>query len=121
MGRVYLAQQVSLERAVVLKVLTGAPAFEDRPTHPRRFMLEAATCARLKHPNTVTIYDYGELELPEADMRLFYIAVAYVHGHSLDEHIKQAGRLSLGRSLWIVWEITRALRETHRKGWSTVT
>ena len=116
MGRVYHARQLSLDRPVVLKVLPGARDAEDRPAHQRRFMREAATCARLEHPNTVTIHDYGELALPEHGLNLFYIAMEHVSGRSLADVIAQEGPLSLERSLRIIWEIARALREAHRKG-----
>jgi serine/threonine protein kinase len=116
MGRVYTGRQLSLERSVVLKVLPGARDLEDRPSYQRRFMREAETCARLEHPNTVTIYDYGELTLPEEDLHLFYIAMEHVQGRSLAATLKEEGPLPLERALRIVWEVARALREAHRKG-----
>lgn len=116
MGRVYLGRQISLDRPVVLKVLPGAKDPEDRPAHQRRFMREAATCARLEHPNTVTIYDYGELDVDQDRVHLFYIAMEYVPGRSLAEVLKAEGRLPLERALRLVWEVGRALREAHDKG-----
>ncbi|MEL6342819.1 MAG: serine/threonine-protein kinase [Myxococcota bacterium] len=116
MGRVYLGRQLSLDRPVVLKVLPGARDPEGRPAHQKRFMREASTCARLEHPNTVTIYDYGELDVDQGRIHLFYIAMEYVPGRSLSDVLKAEGRLSLERSLRLTWEIGRALREAHDKG-----
>lgn len=116
MGRVYRARQISLDRPVVLKVLPGAREAEDRPSYQRRFMREAATCARLEHPNTVTIYDYGELDLPDDNLHLFYIAMEHIDGASLADTLRDEGPLGLERALRIVWEVARALREAHRKG-----
>ena len=117
MGRVYLGSQLTLRRPVVLKVLPGARDEEDRPAHQRRFMREAATCARLEHPNTVTIFDYGEMTLEdEGGLHLNYIVMERVPGISLATVLKEEGALDIERSLHIIWEVARALREAHRKG-----
>ena len=55
MGVVYLAQQPSLERRVVLKTLRRDLA-ED-PTAEERFTREAQAAARVHHPNVVVVYD----------------------------------------------------------------
>ena len=60
MGRIYRAEQMPLGRVVALKILTPrGNAEEFDPQLQKRFLLEAATCARLTHPNTVTVFDYG--------------------------------------------------------------
>ena len=111
-GRVYRARQVSLNRSVAVKILPGA--VEDAHVHHKRFLREAATCALLRHPNTTTIYDYGELSL--GGTTLLFIAMEYIEGRTLDAILKEEGRLSLDRALRITWEIARALRSAHRAG-----
>ncbi|MCA9551298.1 MAG: protein kinase, partial [Myxococcales bacterium] len=59
MGWVFLATQLPLGRQVAVKVLT--PGQHDAQFR-QRFLLEASTCAKLQHPNIVTIHDYGESE-----------------------------------------------------------
>ena len=58
MAEVYRARHEVLNRPVAIKVLN--PAFRADPTFPLRFRREARTVARLRHPNIVTLYDYGE-------------------------------------------------------------
>src|SRR5437762_14300709 len=60
MGRVYKALQAPLDRVVALKVL-GAGHDRD-PNFYKRFFLEASVTAKLTHPNTITLYDYGRTE-----------------------------------------------------------
>jgi hypothetical protein len=59
MGKVYSGEQAPLGRQVALKFLHPNYKGEHDPDFHRRFFLEAATCAKLTHPNTVTIFDYG--------------------------------------------------------------
>ena len=65
MGSIYLAEQVPLGRMVALKLLIpGMLRVDDASELRQRFLREAGTCARLRSPNTVTVYDYGTLPLP---------------------------------------------------------
>jgi|SRR5215213_538364 len=57
MGEVYLAQDMSLNRRVALKVLPAAIASDD--DRMRRFKQEATSAASLNHPNIAHIYQIG--------------------------------------------------------------
>src|SRR5687767_7046487 len=57
MGRVYLAHDTVLDRAVAVKFINHVADAEDR----ERFFVEARAVARLQHPNVVTLYRVGEL------------------------------------------------------------
>jgi hypothetical protein len=57
MGRVYAARQSGLGRIVALKVLSLGPGAP--PELEMRFLREAQTVARLRHPHIVSIYDSG--------------------------------------------------------------
>lgn len=69
MGKVYKAQQAPLGRVCALKVLMPKYEGDKDPEFHRRFFLEAETAAKLSHPNTVTIFDYG------VDEDIYYIAM----------------------------------------------
>jgi serine/threonine protein kinase len=63
MGTVYVAEQLSVSRPVALKVMrlpTDATR-DEADTFEKRFFLEASLCAKLAHPNVVTMFDYGEV------------------------------------------------------------
>src|SRR5262245_40731274 len=61
MGRIYKAEQLPLGRLVAVKVLSVREGEADS-SFERRFFLEASLCAKLSHPNIVTIHDYGRIE-----------------------------------------------------------
>jgi len=73
---VYRAFQPQLERWVAIKVLkTRTVANQKFLTH---FQHEAKSIAKLRHPNILTIYDYGEKDgMP-------YIVMEYVPDGTLD-------------------------------------
>ncbi|MEO1231135.1 MAG: serine/threonine-protein kinase [Myxococcota bacterium] len=110
MGRVYRAVQLPLNRHVAVKVLS--PDFQQKdPQFVRRFFLEAASAARLSHPNTITVFDYGESENGE-----LFIAMEYLPGRPLSRVIAAEGRFPAERVLHVAMQICRALREAHAKG-----
>jgi serine/threonine-protein kinase len=78
MGKVYRALQAPLERVVALKVLN--PQFQSSrdPGFQKRFLREASLTSKLRHPNTVTVIDYGQTE-----DGIFYIAMEYLEGRTL--------------------------------------
>ncbi|MCI0340530.1 MAG: serine/threonine protein kinase, partial [Planctomycetales bacterium] len=105
MGEVYRARHASLGRGVALKLLApGAPA-ELRT----RFLREARTAARLRHPNIVTVHDAGEeggyawiaMDLVEGRS-----VAALLHDETLDGH----------RAAVIAEKIARALAHAHAEG-----
>ena len=112
MGAVYKAEQAPLGRLVALKVLSPRHDEEKDPEFKRRFFLEAATVAKLTHPNTVTVFDYGAGD----DDNLFFIAMELLEGVTLRQAIKTAGCFAPARALHVAKQICRSLREAHRLG-----
>lgn len=76
MSTVYKAYQHSLERWVAVKVLDPAYTGHDVESSAR-FKREARAIAALRHPNIVTVYDFGVQD------DLEYIAMEYVAGGTL--------------------------------------
>jgi eukaryotic-like serine/threonine-protein kinase len=111
MGRVYKAMQAPLDRLVALKVLNPQYGQDKDPGFQQRFFLEASVTARLRHPNTVTVIDYGKTE-----EGIYYIAMEYLEGQTLSQLLTQMGPLPWPRALNIAQQIARSLREAHKAG-----
>ncbi|MFZ5443021.1 MAG: serine/threonine protein kinase [Myxococcota bacterium] len=111
MGRVYKAVQQPLGREVALKVLNPRYDGTRDPGFERRFFLEASMTARLKHPNTITVHDYGRTE-----DGIYFIAMEYLEGETLQKVLAENGRLPWARALFIAGQVARSLREAHKLG-----
>jgi serine/threonine protein kinase len=109
MGSVYRAEQISLKRTVALKVLR--PELSAEPGMVLRFNAEAELAAKLSHPNTVTLFDFGQ----DADGSLF-IAMEYLEGQSLREVLSREGPLAPGRALAICEQLCASLADAHSRG-----
>ncbi len=108
MGKIYKATQRPLGRAVALKVLD---LHDDDHQFRDRFFLEASLCARLSHPNTVRIFDYGT-----TDDGIFYIAMEFLEGETLQKMLARDAPLEPLRAIRIVRQICGALAEAHDCG-----
>ncbi|AKF07751.1 serine/threonine protein kinase [Sandaracinus amylolyticus] len=111
MGVVYKAEQAPLGRLVAIKILSLKHDEEKDPEFRKRFFLEAATVAKLTHPNTVTVFDYGQ-----GDGGIYYIAMELVNGRTLKRALTQEGPFAGDRAINIAKQICRSLREAHRLG-----
>ena len=105
MGAVYRARQRGIEREVAIKVLLGDVA--RNKTLVRRFHLEALAISKLKHPNTIQIFDFGEED------GLLYIAMEFLEGTSLHSLLEYEEVLSVQRACRITRQISQSLREAH--------
>src|SRR5689334_9453644 len=85
MGAVYRARDTETGREVALKVLH--PKMAERPESIERFHREARNTSHLRHENIVTVYEVGEHK------GLVYLAMEFVEGLDLADHIAQKGRL----------------------------
>ena len=109
MGAVYRAEQISLKRVVALKLLK--PELSAEPGLIRRFNAEAELAAKLSHPNTVTLFDFGQ----DGDGTLF-IAMEFVAGTSLRTVIARDGPLPAERTLAICKQVSSSLADAHACG-----
>jgi serine/threonine protein kinase len=106
MGAVYRAEQISLKRTVALKMLR--PDVGGGAMLLRRFNAEAEAVAKLSHPNTVNIFDFGQ----DADGMLF-IAMEFIEGRSLRAAIHAEAPLPLRRALTIASQICASIADAH--------
>jgi serine/threonine-protein kinase len=111
MGVVYRAVQASLERPIALKILTGVDDPVRDAEFQQRFFLEAATAARLRHPNTITVFDYGSDVVDGT--RLFFIAMELLEGETLSRFLQRHAPLAPSRAVHIATQVARSLREAH--------
>lgn len=105
MGEVYLANQVSLDRKVALKVLSKELA--KRKDFVDRFIREARSMAKVDHPNVVQIYAAQE------DKGLNFVAIEFIDGKSMQDWMDELGKLSIGDSLHTVLMCAHALKSAH--------
>jgi serine/threonine-protein kinase len=110
MAEVYIAQDVNLQREVVLKVMLATLAQNE--SFAARFRREAQTTARLNHPNIVQVYGAGFTPAGRP-----YLAMQYVRGGSLQDWLEKLAlegkRLATADSLKIVSQIADALNAAH--------
>jgi serine/threonine protein kinase len=108
MGRVYLCEHILMGRRVAVKIL--APERADDPVCRRRFEREAKAAAVLDHPNIVRAHDF------DREGRLLFIVMEYVDGASLQEIVRKAGPLSVGRACDYVRQAALGLQHAHQAG-----
>ncbi|MCB9684267.1 MAG: serine/threonine protein kinase [Alphaproteobacteria bacterium] len=109
MGRVYLAEQLGLDRRVAIKVLTRESGDDGR--FRERFFREAKLSSKLSHPNTVRVYDYGR-----TDDDVFFIAMEYLEGRTLGAALKNEGALEPLRAISLTLQVCASLAEAHGMG-----
>ncbi len=107
---VYRAHQEGMNRFVALKVLK--PRAANDPRVVERFRREALFASHLQHPNTITLFDYGET----GDGGLFYIAMEYLKGMDLSVVVQRGEPMDLTRIWKILVQTCRSLAEAHRLG-----
>ena len=108
MGVVFLATDATLDRRVAIKVVHPELALHDAIT--RRFLTEARTIARVRHPNIVAIHAAGS-----ADGLLYYV-MDEVAGESLRQRLAREGRLSTEETARIISDMASALDCAGRAG-----
>ena len=106
MGVVYRAYHSQLERIGAVKVMQ---AITPDPDTVARFRHEAQAIAKLRHPNIVDVYDFGEFQGTP------YMIVEYIPGGSLAGKIGQ-GPLDSAASLKYLRGIAAGLDYAHAHG-----
>jgi len=108
MGAVFLAHDLTLERAVAIKVLPPDVAQDEQLV--RRFQQEAKTAAKLDHPNIIPIYRV------ESEGGLNYFVMKYISGSSLEDVLEKHQPLSVPDIQRILWEAACALGHAPQRG-----
>lgn len=102
---VFRAKDADLQREVAVKVLKESALFNEDARH--RFIREASTMARLKHPGIATVYEAGVAGT------VHYIVMDLVQGRSLDDALKT---MTLEAAAGVLEKVARAVHFAHQNG-----
>lgn len=108
MGAVYRARHRMLRRPTAVKLLPPDKAGEKAIA---RFEREVQQTSRLTHPNTIAIFDYGRTQ-----DGLFYYAMEYLDGISLQDLVDMTGPVPPERAVHILVQAAGSLSEAHGAG-----
>ena len=107
MSRVFVAEDTTLGRSVVVKVLPPEMA---SGVSIERFKREITLAARLQHPHIVPLLSAGETGgLP-------YFTMPFVEGESLRARLARGEEVPLKAAMHLLREVASALAYAHRKG-----
>lgn len=108
MGEVYRASRLLIGDEVAIKILHAEHVSDPQATE--RFRREAQAAARLKHPNAVSIYDFGV-----SNDGLVYLVMELVEGQNLRHIIRQQGPLAPATVSEITNQVCSALQVAHEQ------
>ncbi|HEY7613575.1 MAG TPA: protein kinase [Gemmatimonadales bacterium] len=106
MAAVFLAHDIALDRKVAIKVMS--PGLLMGEGMIERFKREAITIAHLNHPNIVSCFSVRQAE------GLHFFVMRYIQGRSLDQVIRDAGRLPVPIVRSVLSQVSSALTYAHR-------
>lgn len=109
MGAVYKAVQLTLGRAVAIKILPMEVAANLE--FVARFEREARTLASLQHSRIITIHDFGQT----TEGLLYFIVMEYIDGTNLRNILAGPG-LTPPQVLMAISQICDALHYAHQRG-----
>ncbi|MFO0804581.1 MAG: serine/threonine-protein kinase [Gemmataceae bacterium] len=108
MGAVYMAFDERLRRRIALKLMLEALA--KNPVDRERFLREARAAAQITSDHVVGIYEAEEIDgIP-------YIALQFLLGTPLDEHLRLNGQPTFQQAIRIAIETARGLAVAHELG-----
>ncbi len=111
MSVVYRARRVHIGDDVAVKILTGKYVTDDAAL--ARFRREARAAAMLRHPNVITIHDFGETDDVHAPA---YIVMEFVKGTPLRELLRTEDHFSVERGVRLMRGICAGVAAAHRQG-----
>jgi serine/threonine protein kinase/beta-lactam-binding protein with PASTA domain len=107
-AHVFLAEDVTLQRHVAVKVLQ--PGLASDEAFLKRFRAEARSVASLNHPHVLRVFDWGE------DTDGPYLVLEYLGGGSLRDLLDRGERLSHSQAAHLGTEVAQGLAYAHSRG-----
>jgi eukaryotic-like serine/threonine-protein kinase len=112
MGAVYRARRLHIGDEVAVKLLSREMVREH--TAIERFRREARSAAMIRHPNVVSIHDFGDASTGNSAET--YIVMELIKGESLRQLIAREGRLHPERATSLLRDICAGVGLAHRQG-----
>jgi eukaryotic-like serine/threonine-protein kinase len=107
-GTVYKAERAVIGDMVAVKALR--PELTPNPSAIERFRREAQAAGRIRHPNAISIYDFGLVQ------NTAYIVMELLNGRTLREVLVAERRLNVKRTVYMAMQICGAVQRAHRNG-----
>ena len=107
MGKVFLAEHVTMNRRVALKIVPRS--IDKDPASLDRFFAEARAIAALDHPNIVQAYSVDN------EMDRYFIVMEYVDGKDLQRMVEAGGPLGFDRAANYVRQAAEGLAHAHAR------
>ena len=114
MGAVYLGEDLTLSRRVAIKFLNRHQLVQQgnesmREATEQRFIREAKSAAAINHPNIAQIYEAN------FDTGEWYIAMEFIDGSSLHDHIEEGRKFSIDEIIQICQQTANGLDYAWKK------
>lgn len=108
-GVVHVGEHLTRGTRAAIKVLR--PEVSRSPELVQQFFADARAAATLRHPGIVAVHDFGYTE-----DELAYVVTELLEGVSLEQHLREVGRMTVPAAVRLVREIAVALAAAHDRG-----
>jgi serine/threonine-protein kinase len=109
MGAVYRARHLSMDRPVAIKFLQQR-LVEDEAARSR-FHTEARAAVKLRHPNAVSVTDFGQTA-----EGVVYIVMELLEGRTLREILSREAPIETARAISLMLQTAAAVAAAHEAG-----
>src|SRR5215217_8689345 len=109
MGAVYRARHLSMDRPVAIKFLHQR-LVEDEAARVR-FQAEARAAVKLRHPNAVSVTDFGQ-----TSEGVVYIVMELLEGRTLREILNREAPIETARAISLMLQTSAAVAAAHEAG-----
>lgn len=109
MSAVYKAKHLMMDRYVAIKFLRSELVHDN--VMLQRFQLESKAVSLLKHPNIITVHDFGL-----SPQGVPYLIMDFLEGKTVSDLVAELEYLEPARCVALFTQICNALAHTHLKG-----